>query len=267
MIGRTPGRTRPITRARSLLFVLATAIAPGCTNDAELVVRRLRQPGIPLAGLEVTALPVDPDALLDSLAAAARRPKPVFAGLEREMASFRADDTPDTTGSARAIRAWDATRDSVETLADTLRAMDRASLAYREAYARLRGLYERLGQRAGERDRAVQGGLGRERDLAQRVARAADSLRRWEQVAYADFPDRLETAVRQSGRDVRQIPTDSSGVAHFTLPPGRWWIQARVRDPHNPFLERYWNFPVTLTGLVAVAVPLLDRTAIIRWRH
>lgn len=244
-----------------------TATAAGCTNDAELVVRFIRQPGIPLAGLEVTALPVNPDALLDSLTAAARRPRPEFARLEREMTSFGGDDAPDTTGATPAIRAWDATRDSVESLADTLRAMDRASLAYREAYGRLRGLYDRLGQRAGERDRAMRGGLGGERDLALRVARAADSLRRWEQVAYAGFGDRLERAVRQSGRDVHQVPTDSTGAAHFTLPPGRWWIQARVRDPSNPFLERYWNAPVTLTGLVSVALPLLERTAVTRWRH
>lgn len=229
--------------------------------------RLVGQPEIPLAGHEVTVFPVDPDALLDSLTAAARRPKPQFAGLELEMASFRADDAPDTTGSTRAIRAWDATRDSVEALADTLRAMDRASLAYREAYGRLRGLYDRLGRRAGERDRAVRGGLGGERDLALRVARAADSLRRWEQIAYADFADRLERAVRQSGRDVRQVSTDSAGVAEITLAPGRWWIQARVRDPRNPFLERYWNRPVTLTGLVSVTLPLLDVTAVTRWRH
>ena len=229
--------------------------------------RLVRQPGIPLAGLEVTVFPVDPDALLDSLATAARRPKPQFTALEREMAGFRGDAFPDTTGSTRAIRAWDATRDSVEALADTLRSMDRASLAYREAYGRLRGSYDRLGQRAAERDRAVRGGLGGERDLALRVAKAADSLRRWEQVAYAGFADRLERAVRQTGRDVRQVATDSTGIAEVQLPAGRWWIQARVRDPGNPFLERYWNLPVTLTRLVSVAMPLLDRTAVSRWRH
>jgi hypothetical protein len=232
-----------------------------------LVVRLVRQPGIPLAGHDVTVFPVDPDALLDSLAAQARRPMPRFPALEREMAGFRGDVSPDTTGSIRAIHAWDTTRDSVEALADTLRAMDRASLAYREAYSRLRGLYDRLGQRAAARDRAVRGGLSGERDLAQRVARAADSLRRWEQVAYADLADRLERAVRQAGRDVRLISTDSSGAAKIMLPPGRWWIQAVVRDPRNPFVERYWNIPVTVTRVVSVAVPLLERTAVTRWRH
>jgi hypothetical protein len=145
--------------------------------------------------------------------------------------------------------------------------MDRASLAYRETYGRLRGLYDRLSQRAADRDRALRGGLSGERDLALRAARAADSLRRWEQVAYADLADRLERAVRQSGRDVHQVSTDSAGVAKILLPPGRWWIQASVRDPRNPFLERYWNVSVTLTRVVAVAVPLLERTAATRWRH
>lgn len=246
---------------------LLTAAALGCAGDADLLVRLVRQPGIPLAGLEITLFPVDPDALLDSLAAASRRPPPDFSALEREMASFRGEAARDSTGAVHAIHAWDATRDSVEALADTLRGMDRASLAYREAYGRLRSLYERLGQRGAERDRAVRGGSSGERELASRVARAADSLRRWEQVAYADFGDRLERAVRQSGRDVHQVSTDSTGMARVALAPGRWWIQASVRDPRNPFLERFWNIPVTLTGLVSVAVPLLEQTAALRWRH
>lgn len=250
-----------------MAFALAAAAAPGCADHAALVVRAAPHSGIPPAGLEITIFPVDPQALLDSVAAAARTRKPEFPALEREMANFRGDAALDTTGSTRAIRAWDLTRDSVEALADTLRRLDRASLAYREAYGRLRSLYERLGQRGAERDRALRGGQGGERDLALRVARAADSLRRWEQVAYADFPDRLEHAVRQSGRDVRQATTDSTGRAEVTLPPGRWWIQARVRVLGNPFLERHWNVPVTLTRLGSVAVPLLDRTAATRWRH
>ena len=102
--------------------------------------RLVRQPGIPLAGLEITVFPIDPDALLDSLATQARRPRPQFAGLDAEMAAFRGGGSPDTTGSTNALRAWDAARDSVEALGDTLRAMDRASLAYRETYGAVRYL-------------------------------------------------------------------------------------------------------------------------------
>jgi hypothetical protein len=233
-----------------------------------LVVRFLKQPGVPLAGLEITALPVNPDALLDSLAAAARTPQPRFLDLERAMEGFREDaGQPDSAGALRATAAWQAVRDSLEEVAGRLRAADRASLAYREMYGRLRALYDRLGQRAAERDRAMQAGLGTERQLARRAEQAADSLRRWEQVAFADFPARLEVAVRESGRDLRQTPTDSTGVARFSLPPGRWWIQARVRDPDNPFVERYWNLPLTLTRLVPVAVPLAEGSAQRRWRH
>lgn len=257
-----------LKRARSSLLALLAATQAACSGEAELVVRLLKQPGVPLAGLEVTALPVNPDALLDSLAAAALAPKPAFPELEGALAGFRGGaNAPDTASALRATAAWQAVRDSLEALANQLRAMDRASLAYREAYGRLRALYDRLGQRAAERDRAMQVGLGPERQLAQRAERAADSLRRWEQVAYADFPARLADAVRQTGRDVRQLTTDSTGVARFILSPGRWWIQARVRDPENPFLERYWNVAVKLTGLVPVALPLWQRSALARWRH
>lgn len=256
-----------MARARALALLLCAAALAACSGgEMDLVVRGLRQPGMPHAGLEVTALPVDPDALLDSLAAASRRPKPRFPELDAAMARFRSGEA-DTTSALRATAAWRAARDSVEAVGDSLRALDRASLAYREAYGRLRALYDRLGQRAAERDRAMQGGLGAERDLAQRAERAADSLRRWEQAAYAEFPTRLAESVRQSGRDVRQLVTDSTGVARFRLLPGRWWIQAHVREPENPFLERYWNVPVRLSRLVPAALPLLDRNAVSRWRH
>lgn len=262
--------TRRLTRAPSpgLALVLLAATLAACSSEAELEVRLLNQPGVPLAGLDVTALPVNPDGLLDSLAAAAPAPRPTFPDLERALAGFRAGaQRPDSGGALHASAAWQAVRDSLEALAGQLRSLDRASLAYREAYQRLRGLYERLGQRAAERDRAMQNGMGTERELAQRAERAADSLRQWEQVAYLDFPARLEAAVRQTGRDLRQVATDTVGVARFALPPGRWWIQARVRDPENPFLERYWNVAVTLTRWVPVAVPLGTHSALLRWRH
>lgn len=256
---------RRVTRGRWPLAF--TALAAGalwsCGPEARLSVRALGRAGAPTAGLEVLALPVDADLLLDSLAAAASKPKPTFPALEAEMAGYH--------GVARAPAgpgaAWDATRDSVTALADTLRSMNRASLAYRETYGRLRGLYDRLSRRAAGRDRSLQGQLHDDRDLALRAGRAADSLRRWEQVAYGDFPARLAVAVRRAGRDMQQQITDSAGVARLALPPGRWWIQARLRDPSNPFEELYWNLPVTLTRLVPVAVSLVDRTARRRWRH
>jgi hypothetical protein len=213
--------------------------------------------------LEILALPVNADLLLDSLAAAAPKPKPTFPRLEAEMAGYQAVyRAPSGPGAA-----WEATRDSVTSLADTLRSMNRASVAYREAYGRLRGLYDRLSQRAAARDRTLHGEMREDRDLAQRAGRAADSLRRWEQVAYADFPTRLADAVRHAGRDVQQQVTDSLGLARLRLPAGRWWVQARARDASNPFEELYWNLPVTLTRLVPVVVPLSDRTARRRWRH
>ncbi len=254
--------------APSVVLLLLAVTQAACSDDARLEVRLQSQPGVPPAGLDITALPVNPDALLDSLAAAAPTPRPTFPELERAITGFRSGgDHPDSAGALHATAAWQAVRDSLEALAGHLRTLDRASLAYREAYQRLRALYDRLGQRAAERDRAMQAGLGPERELAQRAERAADSLRQWEQLAYADFPARLEAAVRRTGRDLRQVSTDTTGVARFTLPPGRWWIQARIRDPENPFLERYWNLAVTLTPLVPVAVPLGARSAQLRWRH
>ncbi len=243
------------------------ALAGGaCRPEPALVVRVLGPGGTPAPSVEVMALPLDPDLLLDSLAAAAGTSRPTFPALEAEMRAFSRRGGDHATGPG-ASHAWLATRDSVAALADSIRALDRASLAYREAYQRLRELYQRLGQRMAEADRAGQNGLEAERDLAQRAAQAADALRQWEQIAYANFPDRLAQALRRSGRDIRRGTTDSTGTVGLNLEPGRWWIQARTRVPDNPFLERRWNVPVTLNRLVRVYLPLGERTAVLRWRH
>jgi len=237
-----------------------------CRPEPSLWVRALGPDGRPLAGVEIIAFPVNPDRLLDSLAASAPTPRPTFPELEAAIYAFSSPQAGRETGP-RAPADWLATRDSVVALADSLRALDRASLAYRQAYGRLRDLYQRLSQRIAAADRTGQDDLQAERRLAERAAQAADALRQWERTAYAAFPDRLARAIQQTRRDLVRSTTDSTGTAVLNLEPGRWWIQARVRVPQNPFLERRWNVPVRLTGVLPVHLPLWEPTAVLRWRH
>lgn len=224
----------------------------------------MADPGAPYAGLEITVLPVDADALLDSLAASAPTPPPTFPELEAAMNAYRLRDRPTFSGLDA---AWRATRDSVSALADSLRGKNRASPAYREAYNRLRALHDRLGQRQAERDRAMRSLIREDRDLAQRAARAADELRRWESIALDRYPDLLADRVTRSGREPHHVTTDSAGLAHVEVPPGRWWVHARLPHPQNPFQELYWSVPVTTNGLVPTGVVLREVNAEARWRH
>lgn len=245
-------------------LITTVTLLCACTAERQLAIRAFGEAAAPLADLEVTILPVDPDALLDSLAGAAREPRPAFPDLEAAMASYRLHDRPSSGGMDA---AWRATRDSVSRLADSLRGKNRAAPAYREAYDRLRSLHDRLAQRQAERDRALRTLIRDDRQLAQRAARAADSVRRWERTAFAAYPALLSAAVERSGRDPHHIATDTAGLARVEVPPGRWWIHARMPHPQNPFQELYWNLPVTTNGLVPTGVLLSQTNASTLWRH
>lgn len=254
---------------RSGTTLLAAAWLCACSDSAGTLFVRAERPGAgtPLAGLQITALPVDAQAVLDTLARHAAGPKPTFPELEAAMSAYRLGRGAPTSSGTPADEAWQATRDSLEALADTLRGMDRASVAYRDAYERLRALYDRFGRRAADRDDDIGATQRTDRDLALRAARAADSLRGWEQAAYATFPELLRAAVRRTGRDIQQRTLDSTGRVRLALPSGRWWVEARLTDPEDPFEEYFWDLPVTITPLAPAILPLTGWTAQRRWRH
>lgn len=246
-----------------LLFASFSVALAACAEAATLDIVVLRDDGRPDVELDVTILPIDPQALYDSLARAAPTPRPEFPELEATMAGFRAQAPRPRPGSG----GWEATRDSVEALADSLRHADRTTPAYRAAYGRLRSLYDRLGRRAAERDRADRSAFREDRELADRASRAADELRRWERIAYARYDELLAASLARSGRRALRVAADSAGLVRATLPPGRWWLRARRRVRDNPFQERRWNVPVTANRLVPVRVRITAANAQFRWRH
>ncbi|UCG84951.1 MAG: hypothetical protein JSW71_13490 [Gemmatimonadota bacterium] len=256
---------RTSDRRHLTITALATIALSGCPGrEAQIEVHVLLHEGEPLIGVEVSAFPFDPDRLLDSLAQESHLPRPRFPELEDEMAAYR---RPDERSLRDVGTVWLVQRDSVAHLADSLNAVSPDSPGYAAAYERLRRQYQRLTQSAVERDRAFRERIGDDRDLASRAAAAADSLRRWERQAFADFPDLADSALEQSGKQVHHSVTDASGIAQFTLTTGSWWVVARWPDPENPFMERYWNAPLFLSALGPAIVPLFAGNSEFRWRH
>ena len=246
----------------------ATAIAlisTGCqVSQVHIEVHASLQDGQPLAGIEIAAVPFDPDRILDSLTLASSTPRPSFPELEAELRAYRrpAENQIQDVGTA-----WRATRDSVRQLADSLNAVGTTSPGYARAYARLREQYRRLAQRAVERDVAFFERIGDDSRLAVRAAAAADSLRAWEQRAYAAFPAVADFALRHSGRSTHREIANEEGIADFALSPGPWWFIARTTDPNNPFSEYYWSVPAVLRAVGPIRIPLDRRNTTARWRY
>lgn len=246
----------------AVLFVAAIA----CANPTPVLIRAHNAEGAPLPGLEIVAVPFNPDALLDSLAAAASIPRPVFAELESRLRNYLASgkDSSDTAPT-QPIEST-ATRDSVLRLSAALRRMDRTAPGYRDAYARFRELYARYSAREAARENALRRQRTGGRTLAEQATHAADSLRRWERVAYRDFPRLARERAETAGHEARRVTTDSGGRVTLDLPSGRWWLNARLADPANPFLEYHWNVVLTTAGL-PFGVPLSTLSRKSRWRH
>ena len=251
-------------RRSAVLYVVLLAGAGCADRPAHVIVHVLVERSPVPGAADVVALPFDPRALLDSLALAADQPAPAFPGLEAELRAFQA---PPPTDLGEAGRVWAATRDSLVRLADSLRGVDRRAPGYRAAYSRYSALYQRLAQRGAAREAVMRDLTGAVRDLARRAGRAADSLRRWEGMAYATFDSLAALTVSRAGREpVRAVP-DNDGRATFELPAGAWWITLQRPHPANPFLEYVWVVPVDSRAGLPFGVPLLERNATMRWRH
>ncbi|MDH3289745.1 MAG: hypothetical protein OEO20_14290 [Gemmatimonadota bacterium] len=236
----------------------------GCDGETEILVRAAWEDGRPVPELDITALPFDPDRLLDSLAAIAPNPRPSFTELEQELRAYaRPTDDP----YEELNRPWRALRDSVVALSDSLFATDREAPHYAAMYERFRRSYARLADRAAERDAAMRQLGASDLGLARRAQAAADSLRRWEYEAYEGYADAAAAAIAHAGARVVETSTDGEGRAVLGVEPGRWWLVARLPDPDNPFLEYYWSVAVTVTRLVPVRIPMDPGTGERRWQH
>jgi hypothetical protein len=248
---------------KSLVAAGLVAGAAGCGGDTRVEIVASLGPGEPLEGLEVVALPYDPERLLDSLAALASTPRPDFSALEAELLAF---ERPEYREDDVAVQAWAAVRDSVRRLSDSLSGVDRRSTGYAAAYDRFRRLYERFLQKTAARDAGVRDLTAEVRDLAVRAGRAADSLRAWEREAWASADSAATLAQAATGRAAVWGAVDSAGRLPLALPSGDWWIQALVPHPENPFVEYAWNVPMTVAGL-PFRLPLGGVNSRPRWRH
>jgi len=247
---------------RRLLLILFVSSLAACT-EGDLSVR-LSLHHEELRGVQVAAIPFDPDAILDSLAGIAVDPSPTFSALEEALFAF---EPSNDTALAAINEPWLALRDSAATLSESLQAMDRAGPAYAAAYEQFRALYAEFTRRTAQRDRELSALDGNAVKLARWAQAAADTLRTWERTAYAAYDSLASAALTASGGEAHTLTTEMDGEAHVTLEPGMWWLVVRRADTENPFLEYYWNVPVQVNGLVPTVLTLTEHHALLRWRH
>jgi hypothetical protein len=243
-------------RARSLaLVVAAAACAP-----AEVVVSIEIEVDDPasagtisraLSEVEVRLLPYDRDAVFDSIAAEYPIPEPeVPAELLAAREQVRAAQEELEEAQSR----WSSLRDTLQQLSAAMQPLDRGGATYMVLFRDFTSLEEQLPAAERQADLA----FARFDSLQRGSIRASDSMRivqeNWSVDAFAGVPDVFAAKVEASGLDVVVDTTDASGVAgqRLRVRPGQYWVHARYE---LPFVELYWNVPVT----VARGEPVLVR--------
>lgn len=240
-------------------------MAMGCLDGEGHATIRVGTPPVPITwdAVEFLALPVDAMGIIDSLTAAASSPPPVFPGLDSAMANY---ERPDPAAADDIHEQWVKARDDVRALSDSLQRVDRESRAYARLYATFRDRYDELVKREAALERALGNLTDADVALAERASAAADTLRAWEEWAFADLDSILDARIAASHRSEHRLPANTPEL-ELHLEPGPWWLTARIPHPTNPFLEVVWNVPFTVNRLVPAIVPIIDRHVTLQWRH
>jgi hypothetical protein len=194
----------------------------------------------PASGVGIVALPYDRDSVLANLEGRAPTTRPHTAPLDTLFARFRGPFTAYTSISYAAGKL----RDSIGLLRRQLDSMPRDAPEYRLLTSRIARASDSLGamEARGKRARVV---LDRARsDFVSRSESLRTVIRQWEDSTYRGYDSIVEQLTRSRGREAVTDTTGATGWAHFSLPPGRWWLYARAWDTSDPNAEWYWNLPV-----------------------
>jgi hypothetical protein len=194
----------------------------------------------PAAGVGVVALPYDRDSILASLEGRAPTPRPPTAALESLFVRFRGPFTAYTSSTYAAGKL----RDSLSLVRRQLDTLSRPTPQYRILQRRLLLLSDSV---AAANTRAERARVALDRARSEFVNRSESlraRVRHWEDSTYRGYDSIVENLTTRRHQDAATDTTGSTGWAHFSLGPGKWWLYARAWDTSDPNAEWYWNVPI-----------------------
>lgn len=191
-----------------------------------------------LSDLPVHLVPFDRDLVFDSLQKAYSVPEPAIPdsllALQQEIA--KAQDA-----YQQAETEWAGVRDSLKTLSDKMKGMNKATAEYRVMFATFNDLDKRVKGLNSRMNATFKTFTG----LQDRFASQAQDIRAkrtaWANKAFADVDSIFGAKQDKLGRKEVADTTTSAGVATFSVKTGKWWVYARYELPYS---ELYWNVPV-----------------------
>lgn len=229
----------------TLAAIGAATILGACTGEIAVQAQLEQDDGtvVPLANLEVQALPYDRDVIFDSLSAAYGEPEPLIPDSILALQDSIAAASIETS---QLENQWGAARDSLRAIRERMDRLTRGSPEYRLLFNDFNA-QESIAQQA---ERRMNQAFERFNTLQNRFAQTANEIRlrreEWANNAFAAIDTVIFLKLDDLGLTEFADTTDANGVARFPgLEKGQWWVHARYR---LPFEELYWNEPVEVAG-------------------
>lgn len=212
-----------------------------------------------LSELPVRLLPYDRDAIFDSLARAYPEPEPVIPDSIQDLQDRVVASQQEWR---EANIEWMAIRDSLQTLSDTLSAMNQSDAEYFVLFQDFGDLEERVGGLETRANNAFAEFDTLQKRLNQQAREIELARRNWGDEAFAPVDSIFPAREEELGLEVQYDTTSTQGVARFSgVKEGRWFVNARYE---RQFDELYWNVPVDVPAGEEVEVRLTEENAEVR---
>lgn len=255
-------------RVVMILATAATAVATAACGGGDVVVvaqlegmaaETTEAETVALSALPVRLLPYDRDVIFDSLSQAYPEPEPEIPDSiqdlqDRVLAA--------QTEWREANVEWMQVRDSLQTLADTLSAMDQSDADYFVMFQDFGDLEQRVGGLERQANESFAEFDTLQKRLNQQAREIELARQNWGDEAFAPVDSIFPAREEEIGLEVQYDTTSTQGVARFSgVKEGRWWVNARYE---RQFDELYWNVPVDVPGGEEVTVRLTEENAEVR---
>ena len=225
--------------------VATTATLSACGGSEVVVQAYTEQDGqpVPIAGMEVRALPYDRDLIFDSLRAAYPNPEPEIPA---DLTQLRDSIAVASQRVSEMNAAWAEGRDSLRILLESMQSIPRSNPRYLPMFNR----YNAMAREVASAEQASNQAFSRFEALNERYATQAEETKlareQWSDAAYVDIDRVIDSRLREMRLTEHADTTSENGIARFRgLRRGEWWIHARY---DLPFDELYWNVPINADG-------------------
>jgi hypothetical protein len=231
-----------------LLGLLLVTLAPlaACEGSGQLQVRAVSvgPDGEPqgLANLPVRMLPYDRDSIFEALEARAPEAEPQ---IPPDLLQLRDSVSTAQSRWREAEAAWNEARSELQSLADDMQGMNRASDEYFAAFERFERLDGQEQRLSSQKDRLFEQFTALQNRYSTRVDSISAVRTAWADRAFEDYNTIVDSLLEARGQEELWDTTDGSGWASFRASAGRWWVHTRYALPYE---ELYWNVPVDLAG-------------------